>query len=76
MTYYCQYCNQPFVRKYGLTRHINEMRCKSLKITSKISVTIEKNMVNHIEELEKKLELLKEKTDKEITAARCTTNRE
>jgi len=65
MSYYCEYCNQPFVRKYGLTRHINEKRCKFLKMSGCVTV-VNKNMSDHIEQLEKRLEQLKEKTDREI----------
>jgi len=63
MLYYCEYCNQAFVRKYGLTRHINEKRCKFLKLSSNPD---DKDVSDHIEQLEKKLEQLKEKTDREI----------
>lgn len=78
MSFCCQYCNRSFARKYGLSRHINEKRCKSLKINvpsstplpstlSSASLTINKNLTNHIEQLERQIEQLKEQTNKEIT---------
>jgi hypothetical protein len=60
MSNVCQYCNQTFVRRYGLTRHINEKRCKCLKVCE----TVETN--KQIEALEKRIETLKEQTTKEI----------
>lgn len=63
MLFYCQYCNQSFVRKYGLTRHINEKRCKLLKTEGGIS----KDMTDHIEKLEREIEQLKELTNQEIS---------
>lgn len=70
MSFVCQYCQQQFARKYGLSRHLNENRCKTLKNKVEPNPTSSKNnksMSEKITKLEKQLEQLKEQTNKEIT---------
>jgi len=69
MSFVCDYCQQQFARKYGLSRHLNENRCKALKNKQSRhpKQDADKSMSEHIIQLEKQIEQLKEQTDKEIT---------
>lgn len=63
MSFCCQYCGRSFVRKYGLSRHINENRCRS--VNGKV-VNININVAEHIEKLEKEVEQLKTQTTNQL----------
>ena len=72
MSHICEYCKQDFTRKYGLVKHLEQNRCKQLKMQANEIVTALKKTKGSLKE--KVIAVKKQLTEKKDHIDECQTN--